>query len=154
MTGVPPLDTEMWTDEFAPSVPRRVDGQNVSAREAAIAILTKLDWDLVEDNIFYSPLDVLLRIAVTAFMVEHVAYWRESTRQGNLILPWITSHLRPMGFCGKCSIDADGDAVPYNECLDEDGAPGHGLEPVWVLVGDVEDFYLHVAGVMRRELVP
>jgi hypothetical protein len=144
----PDLVTSNWTDEWKPTAPG-----GLSAREAAVSILSYMDLDvlLVEPGERAED-ELLVWLGLTLYVNQ--INWERSTRQrwpdrvASHLLAWTTARMRAVSMCVTES-HAD-DWRPFNDCWCGEEDEPHQWTHVWSLDGDPDDFYLLAKQLIRR----
>lgn len=130
--------TDRWTDEFFPTVPR-----SASAREAALAILHCMEWDLLAEQFDDDP----LVFHGTCSWLRDVAHL---TRTTNRLIAWLTSRMKVVHMCMTEGHEDDDGTRYFNDCWagDPDDDPC-SWEPWWTIDATGSEFWRFAQGVAR-----
>lgn len=141
--------------DFAPSAPA-----SLSPREAAILILHRTEWDFF--------LNGRHEVNIEALGVAHVLdvirwningpYFGVSAllsivpRVRNTTVAWVTSHLVKAHLCLACLDEADGDPVPYDDCLNGDEHADAVFRVDWMLPDDPDEIRTAFISLVKAEI--
>lgn len=136
-SAVEVIGSGRWDDQYRPTV-----AITASAREAAVAILTQMEWSLIAEEFDDDP---LVFYGTDAWLSHR---WVSMRRTENRLTAWLTSRMKVVHMCMTDGHENDDDIRWFNDCWAEDGE--HEWTSWWTIDEDPRDFWSFAQMVARE----